>query len=69
MAYFIYQNPHLGRSRIHRADCAFCRNGVGSRPADTSWHWHSPFDRLELAVEQARQAIGEDVKVCGMCRP
>lgn len=69
MAYFIYQNPHRGRSRIHKADCCFCREGAGLRPSDTSWHWHGPFKHAELAFQHALEVVGVIAKPYGTCRP
>ena len=69
VTYYVYENPHRGRSRVHRGDCCFCNQGIGARWADTSTHWHGPFAERAVAFEYGNQAIGEVVRACGTCRP
>jgi hypothetical protein len=69
-SYYVYQNWHRSRGRIHRADCSFCNHGKGFRAADTGQHgkWHG-FDDREAAFDAAKRMGLEDMSACSVCAP
>lgn len=70
MKYYVYENPRLGRGRVHRADCGFCQNKEATLPASPSRNgtWHGPFNRCD-AFAKIKVLGVTDIKACSACDP
>lgn len=70
--YYIYDNHHRNRIRIHKGECPHCRFGKGrsnipdkNRTVD-KW---IPCDSLPDAEKQAKRLNRKESKKCGICFP
>lgn len=68
--YWVYDNRVHHYSRIHRADCSYCRDGDGIHDdaADVAGEWLGPYDAFGDARAIAART-GRDVSACRSCDP
>jgi hypothetical protein len=69
--YYIYQNTHRKRARIHLGRCARCDRGRW-QPTDskTPGIWLGPYDRKEaFEVVMRLTSDGIDTQPCTKCEP
>ena len=67
--HYLYDNSVAGYSKIHRADCTHCRNGVG--PSGAPVGPGEQFIRASSA-DEARlraEALGRKPTYCKVCLP
>jgi len=69
--YYIYENWHRKRGRIHLASCVYCNEGRGTQPDDSGRHgkWHGPFNRNEAFDAVERLQKNADIQPCAVCKP
>ena len=69
--YYIYENWHRKRGRIHLANCTYCNEGRGIEQADSGRNgkWHGPFNRNEAFATVERLQKGADIQPCAVCNP
>lgn len=68
MEYYIYENWHRDRGRIHKAECGFCNRSNSPDTQDRNGKWHGPFDR-NGAFSAATMLALTDVRPCSACNP
>ena len=69
-AYYVYDNHHRDRGRIHRAKCPHCNNGRGrGRVTSGAYDRWIGFATREEAVLEAAALQRADMKECGTCLP
>jgi hypothetical protein len=70
-AYYVYENWTRKRSRIHRAECSFCNDGMGVQSADSGNNgmWHGPYTDRALAFKKAESFGYPEIRRCEQCRP
>ena len=68
--YYVYENWHRSRGRIHKADCSFCNHGKGTQGEDTGRNgtWHG-FPSRASAFASAEKMNVKDMKACAVCAP
>jgi hypothetical protein len=67
--FFIYENWTHKRARLHRGDCAFCKDGNGSQSSSavTNGRWLGPFASRKIAADRLAQLKYENKGTCGTC--
>ena len=71
MKYYVYQNWHRVRARVHLGTCSHCKNGQGTQPQDSGQNgkWHDPFDSKDAAITLMLSFRYADSDLCKVCRP
>jgi len=69
--YFVYENWHRKRGRIHLSDCSYCNEGRGIRQTDSgkNGRWLGPLDRNEAFSLVGRLQKNADIQPCAVCNP
>ncbi len=69
-AYWLYDNWHRSRARVHRASCVWCNDGEGfhGTSGSTVGQW-LPFDTYAQAAGAAMDAGRTDTADCPNCQP
>ena len=69
--YYVYENWHRKRGRIHLADCVYCNHGRGTQRSDSgkNGRWHGPFDRKNAFANVERLQKNADIQPCAVCNP
>ena len=69
--FWVYENRVHKYSKVHRASCPFCNNGLGlfGGGRRLSGEWHGPFATSGSAYRNAASALGQHVQPCLHCRP
>jgi hypothetical protein len=68
--YWIYDNHHRNRGRIHRGECGDCNYGKGKNEAGkrTLDRWLG-FNTREAAFAAAKKLNRRDMRPCPKCAP
>jgi len=71
MSFYVYQNWHRMRTRVHRDACSNCNDGRGKQPIDSGKNgkWQPPFDSCAAAVALMKSFGYPDSKPCEICKP
>lgn len=69
MDFYVYQNWHRERARLHRGECRHCREGQGSQPVDSGRNgkWHGPIEERKAAQLLLDSFGYADAKECPFC--
>ena len=69
--YYIYENWHRKRGRIHLASCGYYNDGRGPQQADSgkNGRWHGPFDRNHAFAAVEHLQMSADIQPCAVCNP
>jgi hypothetical protein len=69
--YYVYENWHRKRGRIHLGSCAYCNEGRGFQPDDSGRNgkWHGPFSRNDAFTTVKRLQKDADIQPCAVCKP
>lgn len=65
--FWVYHNLLASSAKVHKAECANCRDGQGrggSRPGTAVW---TPFYSQEAAMKEAEKLAPERNSICAMC--
>jgi len=70
MDFYLYQNWHRQRGKIHRGECPSCNHGRGIHEVDSGKYgkWLGPFSREE-AFKRAGELGISDMTRCQKCDP
>jgi hypothetical protein len=71
MSFFVYQNWHRVRARLHRGNCSHCNDGRGTQPnhSGANDEWHGPFKELNHAQTLMASFGYSDSRGCRICLP
>lgn len=70
MSFFVYQNWHRMRARLHYGNCSHCKFGSGTQPHDSGLNgkWNGPFDTRRAASSMMMSFGYPDVGSCPFCK-